>query len=136
MLLWCAMTLTALVLPLTMFIFGCRYRTQVPKTMRSGYRTRRSMLSRETWVFAHRMLGKWWTPLGAVAFLGSLLVMLLLLGKDEDTVGKGIGILCSAQTLLILVPMIPVERALKENFDENGIPNDAELYADLQEDDR
>ena len=36
----------------------------------------------------------------------------------------------------MLGTLIPVERALKQNFDENGFPNDAETWAQCREDEK
>ena len=45
---WIIMTLLTLVLPALMLVFGYYFRKHTPKTMQVGYRTSRSMRSRET----------------------------------------------------------------------------------------
>lgn len=131
---WMLLSATSLLLPLLMLILGYRYSTKVPKSMKSGYRTRRSMLSRETWVYAHRKLGKIWKWLGWITFIASAAFPMLLLNMDEDEAGMALSVLCVVQTIPFVASIIPVERALKMNFDENGVPNDAETLFECRED--
>ena len=131
---WILLSAASLLLPLLMLIFGYRYSAKVPKSMKSGYRTRRSMLSRETWVYAHRKLGKIWKPLGWITFLVSAAFPMFLLNMDEDEAGMALSVLCIVQTIPFVASIIPVERALKMNFDENGVPNDAETLLACRED--
>ncbi len=50
----------------------------------------------------------------------SVCAMLLVLGKETDTVGLFGGILILVQCLFLSIPIIPTEIALKRNFDEYG----------------
>ena len=131
---WILLSATSLLLPLIMLIFGYRYSAQVPKTMKSGYRTRRSMLSRETWVYAHRKLGRIWKPLGWITLIVSAAFPIFLLNMDEDESSIALSVLCVLQTLPFIASFVPVEKALKENFDENGLPNDADTLYECRED--
>ena len=116
--------LTVLLIPGVMLIAGYYYRSHVPKSMKSGYRTRRSMKSKETWAFAHKLLGKYWRLLGWPTLIVSLAAIAVFFGKDEDTVGAALGVLSALQCVPLIVPMVLVERALKTHFDENGLPYD------------
>ena len=131
---WVLLSATSLLLPMIMLIFGYRYSTKVPKSMKSGYRTRRSMLSRETWVYAHRKLGGIWKKLGWITLIVSAAFPMLLLNHDENESSIALSVLCIIQTIPFVASFIPVEKALKENFDENGIPNDAETMYECMED--
>ena len=51
----------------------------------------------------------------------TVVVMLVLLGKDTDTVGEIGDILCFVQMVPLLGTIIPTERALKRTFDANGL---------------
>ncbi len=131
---WILLSATSLLLPLIMLIFGYRYSAQVPKTMKSGYRTRRSMLSRETWVYAHRKLGRIWKPLGWITLIVSAAFPIFLLNMDENESSIALSVLCVLQTIPFIASFVPVEKALKENFDENGLPNDADTLYECRED--
>ena len=133
MTIWIITFLTAQVIPVTVLAAGYYYKNHVPKTMKSGYRTSRSTRSRETWVYAHRMLGRLWRPLGwvllAVSFFGMFGVLII----NKDALEKATTVLTAVQAVAMVGSMLPVERALKQNFDENGFPNDAEIYAQCRE---
>ena len=135
MLEWILSFLSAQVIPVTVLAAGYYYKNRVPKTMKTGYRTARSTRSRETWVFAHRMLGRLWRPLGWVLLTVSFFGMFAVLITNKDALEKATSVLAIAQTVVMVGSLIPVERALKQNFDENGYPNDAETWAQCREED-
>lgn len=134
MLEWILSFLSAQVIPVTILAFGYSYKSRVPKTMKSGYRTARSTRSRESWVFAHRMLGRLWRPLGWVLLPMSFFGMFAVLIINKDALENATAALCAVQAAAMVGSLIPVERALKQNFDENGYPNDAEVWAQCRED--
>ena len=121
---WIFMLLMDLLIPLLMVGIGKLLTKRPPKRINgvSGYRTKRSMKTQETWEFAHRHFGNLWFKLGLVLIPLSVLPLIFVYGKDPDL----IGIVGAAVTLVQIVPMIvpifPTERALKENFDEYGKP--------------
>ena len=135
MLEWILSFLSAQVIPVTVLAAGYYYKNRVPKTMKTGYRTARSTRSRETWVFAHRMLGRLWRPLGWVLLTVSFFGMFAVLIINKDALEKATSVLAIAQAVVMVGSLIPVERALKQNFDENGYPNDAETWAQCREED-
>ena len=135
MLEWILSFLSAQVIPVTVLAAGYYYKNRVPKTMKTGYRTARSTRSRESWVFAHRMLGRLWRPLGWVLLIVSFFGMFAVLMIDKDALEKATSVFAIAQTVVMVGSLIPVERALKQNFDENGYPNDAETWAQCREED-
>ena len=132
---WIIMTLLTLVLPALMLVFGYYFRKHTPKTMQVGYRTSRSMRSRETWVFAHRKLGALFCRMGWISLPLSVGGMLLVLHMDTDSVCTAGVLLCIAQSLLLIVAIVAIERALKESFDSDGRPRDAQTRAECWEDD-
>lgn len=134
MLEWILSFLSAQVIPVTILAAGYYYKNRVPKTMKSGYRTARSTRSRESWVYAHRMLGRLWRPLGWVLLTVSFFGMFAVLMVNKDALEKATTVLCTVQAAAMLASLIPIERALKQNFDENGFPNDAETWAQCRED--
>lgn len=52
-------------------------------------------------------------------FLFSVLVQIPFMHSSEDTIGIMGGILCTVQTVLLIVSVIPTEIALKKTFFEN-----------------
>ena len=134
MLEWIFSFLSAQVIPVTVLAAGYYYKNHIPKTMKSGYRTARSTRSRETWVFAHRMLGRLWRPLGWVLLTVSFFGMFAVLMVNKNALEKATTVLCTVQAAAMLGTLIPIERALKQNFDETGYPNDAEIFAQCRED--
>lgn len=121
---WIYMFFMVLTIPAIMIIFGRIFMKKAPEKINwvFGYRTRRSMMNKDTWTFAHKYIGRLWWICGLVLLPLSVLPMLLLLGKDKDMVG-GVG---AAITMVQMIPLVgtifPTERALKKNFDENGWP--------------
>ncbi|MGL4737664.1 MAG: SdpI family protein [Cellulosilyticaceae bacterium] len=119
---WIFMLIMDLLIPLTMIMFGRSFGKNPPKTINNvaGYRTTMSKKSKETWQFAHQYCGRLWFIWGWVVLAGSIVVMLVVMGKSEDLVGAVGGILCVVQLIGLMLPIIPTERALRKNFDENG----------------
>ncbi len=112
---WWFMLAMVLVCPLCMLGFGLRWwRGRIPPYGNSsGYRTRRSLAGPDAWTFAHVYFGRLWSILGAVTLILSAGAMLLCPGGDEDRIGLWGGMACLIQSILMIVPMIPTEIALK-----------------------
>ena len=119
---WIFMTLCALLIPATMIGIGCRFARKVPEQINAvfGYRTSRSVKNRHTWEFAHAYCGKLWRVLGWIMALLSVVIMALVFGKQGETVGTVGGGLVFVQVAVMLLSIIPVELALKKNFDQYG----------------
>ena len=119
---WIFMLMMNLLIPLSMIGFGWMFLKSPPKEINAvfGYRTRRSTLNPDTWEFAHHYFGKLWLCLGLILLPVSVLLMLLLLGRDIETVGIYGGALVMLQCVVLIVPIFPTERALKRTFDESG----------------
>ncbi|MBQ7298287.1 MAG: SdpI family protein [Clostridia bacterium] len=119
---WLYMLITSLMIPCIMIVFGGLFRRKAPKNINIwyGYRTQRSMKNEDTWAFAHRHLGRTWLIVGAVMHVVSVIPMIAVLGKDEDTVSVVSLVLLVVQLIPMIVSLIPTERALRQKFDENG----------------
>ncbi len=111
-----------MLVPVTMIFFGKFFLNRAPReiNMVFGYRTNMSMKNKDTWEFAHKYFGKVWFVCGWVLLLLSVILMLFVMGKDEDTVGYAGGIINVVQLVFLMAPIIPTERALKKTFDKNG----------------
>ncbi len=116
------MLLSVLLIPVIMLFFGTVFSKTAPKEINYifGYRTARSMKNEDTWKFAHTLLGKIWTRCGLVMLVFSVVSMLFVFGKSRDITGNIGLVITFAQLLLLLLTIVPVEKALKENFDKDG----------------
>ncbi len=130
---WIYMLVMALLIPSVMIGFGAYFKNHPPKEINCifGYRTARSMKSKETWDFAHRHFGRLWVTFGWILLPISTVVMLFALGKDKDTVGIFGAVVCLTQVAVIILSIIPTEIALKKNFDENGMKTNSHTRIDL-----
>lgn len=122
---WIFMLIMNLLIPLTMIIFGYVYDKRPPKKPKSkfaysGYRTLMSMKNEETWEYAQRFFGKLWFRSGIVLGVISIIPLLFFMGKDKDTVGFAGMIICYVQLVVMLLPVIPTELALRRRFDRYG----------------
>ncbi|OPZ89370.1 MAG: hypothetical protein BWY74_02758 [Firmicutes bacterium ADurb.Bin419] len=119
---WVFMMFSDLLIPFTMLGFGKYFIKNAPKeiNMVFGYRTTRSMKNKDTWEFAHSYCGKLWLRIGAIMLVLSAIAMLFVIGKDVKDIGTFGGIVCGIQVVLLIGSIFPVERAIKNNFDEHG----------------
>lgn len=111
-----------LLIPLTMALSGHRFLTRPPKEINAlyGYRTAMSMKNGDTWAFAHRYCGRLWRNWGLLLLPATVLVMLLVLGKDAGAVGLCGGAVCLIQGAVMAGTLIPTERALRKQFYPDG----------------
>lgn len=80
-----------------------------------------SSKNQDTWDFAHRYFGRLWYRAGLMLLPITIIAMLLVFGRDDDTVGTVGAILCVIQCVPMIGLIIPTERALRKNFDKYGI---------------
>ena len=85
-----------------------------------GYRTNMSMKNKDTWDFAHKYIGKLWFYLGLILVPITVIPMLLVIGNNEDTISMVGSIICIVALVVLIVSIIPTERALKKTFDKDG----------------
>ena len=107
---WIFMLVMVLLLPASMLGLGRWF----------GYRTRRSMKNPETWAFAHHYFGRIWYICGLVSLPLSIAAMLLVLGRGTDAVSAVGSVLCCVQLIPVVCAIIPTERALRREFDDDG----------------
>lgn len=119
---WLFMLGVVLISPLTMIISGLNFTYNPPQTINAffGYRTNRSMNSKEAWDFAHKYFGKIWLIAGIITLMFSLIFMLFLINKDNKTITITSIIIIIVQMIPLIGPIIPTERALKQKFDHLG----------------
>ena len=119
---WIGIAFSVIIIPVLMIIGGKDCIKKAPKNTNHFvfYRTARSMKNKGTWEFAHNYMGKLWYKYGIVLFVISVALMLLTMGQDEDAVGGLAAIITTVQVFVMIVPGIFTEKALKDNFDEDG----------------
>ena len=119
---WIFMTLMTMLLPLVMLLLGLYFTRKSPKEINYlfGYRTTRSMKNKDTWEFAHKKIGKLWLAVGAIILPVSAVIMVLVLGQSKDVIGNTGSVIVLLQLVPLIATIFPVEKALKENFDEEG----------------
>ena len=119
---WIFMLAMTLLLPVTMIGFGRMFCHRPPEEINGlfGYRTPMSMVNKDTWAFAHRFCGRLWRVVGWILLPVSVVPMVLVLGREADTVGT-VG---AVVTMLQLIPMmgciVPTEIALRKTFHPDG----------------
>ena len=79
-----------------------------------------SMKNDDTWEFAHKYCGRLWWIVGWILLFVSVIVFLIIWGKEDSVVDKtGIAAL-AVQVAALAGTIIPTEIALKRNFDKYG----------------
>lgn len=119
---WWFMFLCNLLIPMSMIICGRLLSLHAPENINGlvGYRTSRSMKNKDTWKFAQEYCGRLWWKIGWAMLPLSILIQLPFYHSSKDAVSAVGGILCTVQTVVIIVSIFPVEKALKANFTEDG----------------
>lgn len=106
------------VMPISLIIYGYIYIKRANKGTNSsfGYRTSRSMKSKETWEYSNNRLGKLWMILGFVLAIFSVAYSLIF-QREQLELSKTLLIL---GLIICIAPLFIVEKELKERFDEEG----------------
>lgn len=120
---WIFMFLSVLIIPGIMISFGWWFGKNPPKKINHfcGYRTRMAMKNMDTWIFAHKKSGEIWLRWGKWMLLTAA-PMFFVIGQNEDVVGIWGTVIMLIQIIPLLISIWPVEKALRETFDEDGYP--------------
>ena len=126
--LWMLMLVCNLLLPLTFIGLGQKFTKDPPKTIDPmyGYRTVMSMKNQDTWEFAQQRYGRTcykigWALLPVTALFLFLMWMLRVPVESMDYCFWQIGFVLLEAVAVVVANYVPVERALKRNFDKNGV---------------
>jgi len=119
---WIFMTLMELLIPAVMIGCGIWFMKKPPSKINflSGYRTRRSMMNRNTWDYAQRYCGRVWIVLGIIMIPVDIIAMFTVSGKTTLEIGNFSTILLFVQIIPMLATFFIVERKLKQTFDDYG----------------
>lgn len=118
-----AMFICNVLIPLVMFVSGYFMYKKPPKEINSviGYRTKMSKKNKDTWMFAHTYCGKLWLILGIVLFVPTVILQMFFMNSSDTAIGYMTLVVECVQLVVLLGSIVPVERALKKTFDENGV---------------
>lgn len=85
-----------------------------------GFRTKMSMMNKDTWDYAQRLFPLYWIKLGRLLLPTSIAVLFLLYSDDNDYTGRVVIVLMIIQVLLMLGSAAYVNLKLKETFNNDG----------------
>ena len=119
---WVFMAVVSLFIPIIMVIFGKSFLKAAPKEINGiyGYRTAMYMKNQDTWEFAHKHFGKVWFYAGLILLPLNIIPLLFVMGESKDLIGTVGIVVCLIDTAVMLLSIIPTEKALKKNFDSDG----------------
>ena len=111
-----------LLIPLIMLIAGYSMYKNPPKEINGfvGYRTAMSRKNKDTWAFAHNYCGKLWMKSGVILLIPTVIAQIPFMRSGENVVGIVAIIIDVIQLAVLIGSIVPVEKALKRTFDENG----------------
>jgi uncharacterized membrane protein len=110
-----------LLIPIVIIVCGYIFsRITIGVNHVAGYRTTMSMKNDETWKFANGMASRIWIVMGYILLGLSCVIFGILYFTDQDALDGAAFTMVIIQTLLIILSIIPVEKALKKNFDRDG----------------
>ena len=116
------MLISVAFIPLLLIVIGKileKYPSKEPN-IAIGFRTKLSMMNKETWDFAQRLFPKAWISLGRIMLPLSLIILFLLYSEDKDYTGNLVLILILAQVVLMLGSILYVNLKLKKAFNSDG----------------
>lgn len=109
-------------IPLLLIVIGKifeKYPSKEPN-IAIGFRTKLSMMNKETWDYAQRLFPKVWISLGRIMLPLSLIILFLLYSEDKDYTGNLVLILMLVQVVLMLCSILYVNLKLKAAFNSDG----------------
>lgn len=119
---WIFMFICNAIIPALMIIAGRIMWKKTPKKINHiyGYRTKSSMKNMDTWKFAHEYSGRLWWKAGWILLIPTVIIQLPFMNSSEDIIGILGMLLCIIQCAVLILTILLTEKALRENFDEQG----------------
>lgn len=103
-----------LLIPVSMIIIGIAFRIRPPKNINYlyGYRTKKSMGSKEAWDYAHKLCGAAYVLIGilALAIITTGKLLIPLAPEYLSLINAGIGILA------LVIPIPFIEMKIKSKY--------------------
>ncbi len=119
------LSVMSMLIPFTMILIGVYWKHHAPKRVNwiYGYRSTMSMKNEETWEFAHKYHAEVWLWSGAILAILSLIPLAVLIVLNRESMFEQyIGIIMIIQCAVLVLSIIPTERALRKHFDADGNP--------------
>ena len=119
---WWFILICDCIIPAIMIIAGRMMWKHCPKKINGvvGYQTKMSMINMDTWRFAHDHAGKLWWKVGIGRLGPTMLIHIPFYGASDDTMGILSIIIIVIQLVFLIGPIFLTEKALKNNFNEDG----------------
>lgn len=116
--------LSLLLIPAAMLGIGVSWKKHPPRRINGlyGYRTRRSSSSQAAWDFAQAYCGAIFLRWGGVMSVVTVAACVLI--WRQSWFYEAVFALSMAQCAVLLLSILPVERALRAKFDEHGNPKE------------
>ena len=120
---WWFMLDCDLLVPVLMIGTGYMMWKHPPKEINwvMGYRTSRSTKNLDTWKFAHDYCGRLWWKAGWIMLIPTAAVHIPFYRSSVDEIGTMASVLVGVQLVILILSIIPTERALKKTFTDEGI---------------
>lgn len=108
----------SLILPLGIVLYGYLYKNIASKKLSYffGYKTARTQLSKETWEYANKRVGKMWMKLGGI-YTAIVIIIVILFPSQRQNPSL---IIIALALIVSIIPFPMVQKELKEKFDDNG----------------
>ena len=109
------MTYTIFMIPLLIIFVGFLMFKKPPKKINwlIGYRTKKSMNNKNTWIFAHKYCGRLWIKIGLIMLIISGLLYVLLCFKLLILTEITISIVVLSQVIVMALSIFIVESKVK-----------------------
>lgn len=119
---WWYMLLSDCLAPVLMILLGRFMWKHCPKEINGliGYRTAGSMKNMDTWRFANEYAGKLWWRIGWIMIVPTVLSLVPFYGGESKVISNVGLVVLAVQITVLLVSIIPVEKALKKAFHDDG----------------
>lgn len=110
--------IVGLLVPAIMFSAGWFMHKHPPRDINwvIGYRTARSMKNKDAWIFAQKKIGILWEKAGIFTMIASAVIMLPFCFMPVNALSVAMLVLLFGQMAVLLLTIVPVERALKKQF--------------------
>lgn len=120
---WYFMFISDLLIPLLMIFAGRMMWKHTPENVNSviGYRTSRSMKNKDTWKFANNYCGKLWCKIGKLMLFPSIILFIPFYWSSIEVISIIGSVLCTIQVIILIISIVPTEKALKKNFTKEGV---------------
>lgn len=110
------------VIPVLMIVAGYMMWKHCPGEINYvvGYRTRRSMKNKDTWKFAHEYCGRLWWMFGWIMVASTIFVLFPYINSSKEEIEILLAPLILVQGAILVLSIIPTEKALKKKFNDDG----------------